>query len=67
MTFDEKTRKLTSDTGYIHALDDLLYTDYSIYLGIYDAPENYEEGNKTDFEAWEERQKENIPHEEPSL
>ena len=59
MNFDEKTRKLTSNSGYIHAIDDSLYTDYSIYLGKYDNPSNYEEGNEEGFVKWsEERDKE---------
>ena len=59
MNFDEKTRKLTSDSGYIHAIDDSLYTDYPIYLGKYDKPSNYEEGNQEDFIKWhEEKEKE---------
>ena len=56
MTFDEKTRKLTSDSGYIHAIDNSLYTDYPIYLGKYDNPSNYEEGNEEDFIKWHEEQ-----------
>lgn len=59
MNFDEKTRKLTSDSGYIHAIDNSLYTDYPIYLGKYDSPSNYEEGNKEGFIKWhEEKEKE---------
>ena len=56
MNFDEKTRKLTSDSGYIHAIDNSLYTDYPIYLGKYDNPSNYEEGNEKDFIKWHEEQ-----------
>ena len=52
MNFDEKTRKLTSDSGYIHAIDNSLYTDYPIYLGKYDNPSNYEEGNQEGFIKW---------------
>ena len=52
MTFDPITRKLTSDTGYIHALSDELYSDHPIYLGKFDLPENYEEGNQADYEEW---------------
>lgn len=59
MNFDEKTRKLTSGSGYIHSLDDSLYVDYSIYLGKYDDPSNYEEGDEEGFAKWsEERDKE---------
>ena len=54
MNFDEKTRKLTSESGYIHAIDNSLYTDYPIYLGKYDSPSNYEEGNQEDFIKWHE-------------
>ena len=56
MNFDEKTRKLTSNSGYIHAIDNSLYTDYPIYLGKYDNPSNYEEGNEEDFIKWHEEQ-----------
>ena len=56
MTFDEKTRKLTSNSGYINAIDNRLYTDYPIYLGKYDNPSNYEEGNEEDFIKWHEEQ-----------
>ena len=59
MNFDEKTRKLTSGSGYIHAIDDNLYVDHSIYLGKYDDPSNYEEGDEEGFTKWlEERDKE---------
>ena len=61
MNFDEKTRKLTSDSGYIHAIDNSLYTDYPIYLGKYDSPSNYEEGNEESFIKWhEEKEKEQV-------
>ena len=56
MNFDEKTRKLTSESGYIHAIDNSLYTDYPIYLGKYDNPSNYEEGNEEGFIKWYEEQ-----------
>ena len=55
MVFNEVTRELSSESGYIHAKDDSLYTDYSIYLGKYDSPDNYEQGNKDDFEEWKNR------------
>ena len=59
MNFDEKTRKLTSGSGYIHSLDDSLYVDHSIYLGKYDNPSNYEKGDEEGFAKWsEERNKE---------
>ena len=56
MNFDEKTRKLTSDSGYIHAIDNSLYTDYPIYLFKYYSPSNYKEGNKECFIKWNEEQ-----------
>ena len=59
MNFDEKTRKLTSGSGYIRSLDDSLYVDHSIYLGKYDDSSNYEEGDEEGFAKWsEERDKE---------
>ena len=54
MNFDEKTRKLTSGSGYIHAIDDSLYVDHSIYLGKYDDPSNYEDGDEEGFAKWSE-------------
>lgn len=65
MNFDEKTRKLTSESGYIHAIDNSLYTDYSIYLGKYDNPSNYEEGNEEGFIKWHEEQDNRIINDEP--
>lgn len=59
MNFNEITRELSSNSGYIHRLDDSLYVNYSIYLGIYDNPSNYEEGNQEDYEAWIEAHSEN--------
>ena len=56
MNFDEKTRKLTSGSGYIRSLDDSLYVDHSIYLGKYDDPSNYEEGDEEGFAKWSEKQ-----------
>ena len=56
MNFYEKTRKLTSGSGYIRSLDDSLYVDYSIYLGKYDDPSNYEEGDEEGFAKWSEEQ-----------
>lgn len=56
MTFDNETRKLTSESGYIHRLDDSLYTDYPIYLGKSDLPENYEEGDEAGYLSWKEEQ-----------
>lgn len=67
MHFNEKTRELSSDSGYIHAFDDSLYTDYPIYLGKFDKPENYEEGNKDDFDAWVKAHEEPEPEPEPEV
>lgn len=63
MNFDENTRKLTSESGYIHRLDDTLYTDHAIYLGKLDSPDNYEEGNKEDYDKWVEEHYPPIPPE----
>ena len=59
MQFNSETRKLESASGYIHALDDSLYTDYPIYLGKFDSSDNYEEGSAEKYEEWIKR------HEEP--
>ena len=56
MTFDQVTRKLTSDSGYIHRKDDTLYCDHAIYLGINDLPDNYEEGNAEDYLLWQNKE-----------
>lgn len=53
MHFDEETRELSSDSGYIHRKDGGLYSDHPIYLGIHDSPENYEEITKKAYKAWE--------------
>ena len=60
MTFDKKTRRLISSTGYICALDGSLYTNYAIYLGKLDSPKNYIEGTKEEYEAWLKAQEEKI-------
>lgn len=60
MEFNEKSRKLTSSTGYICALDGSLYTNYAIYLGKLDSPKNYIEGTKEEYEAWLKTQEEKI-------
>lgn len=60
MNFNEQTRELASSSGYIHKKDDTLYVNYPIYLGKYDSIENYEEGNKIDFDIWVEAHKEII-------
>ena len=39
-------------TGDTHALSDELYSDHPIYLGKFDLPENYEEGNEADYQEW---------------
>ena len=61
MQFNKKTRELKSDSGYIHALDDSLYTDHHIYLGIYDSPDNYEEGDAEGYEKWQEEHNPPMP------
>ena len=59
MTFDQVTRKLTSASGYIHALNDELYADHAIYLGINDSPDNYEEGNEQGYNEFINKENEN--------
>lgn len=51
MTFNECNRKLTSSTGYLKSQDGSV-CESPIYLGIYDAKENYEEATKEDYEAY---------------
>ena len=49
---DNKTRKLTSDTGYIKCKEDNSVYNYNIYLGINDAINNYSEATKVEYEAY---------------
>ena len=56
MEFNEETRKLTSSTGYIKRKDGTLYADHPIYLGIFDNPSNYEEGNAEEYEEFTEEE-----------
>lgn len=49
---DIETRKLTSDSGYIHSLDDELYVDYPIYIAKSQTENDYEEGDEQGYERW---------------
>lgn len=61
---DIETRKLTSDSGYIHSLDDELYVDYPIYIAKSQTEADYEEGNKEDYEKWVEEHSKPEPEED---
>jgi hypothetical protein len=51
MTFYKANRKLVSLTGYLKSQEGSVL-ESPIYLGIYDAKENYEEATKEDYEAY---------------
>lgn len=64
MEYIKDTRELKSSTKYIkHIESGVIYPNASIFLGIYDSPENYEESTKKDYEAYleelEAKEKEN--------
>jgi len=50
MEFIEKSRKLTSSTGFIKNIETGEIYDYSIYLGKFDSPENYTECSEADYQ-----------------
>lgn len=46
-------RTFKSKTGYIKSLiDNIIYANDTIYLGIYDKEENYDEATKEEYEAY---------------
>lgn len=46
-------RTFKSKTGYIKSLiDNIIYENDTIYLGIYDKEENYAEATKEEYEAY---------------
>lgn len=46
-------RIFKSKTGYIKSLiDNIVYANYTIYLGIYDNEENYTEATKEEYETY---------------
>lgn len=49
---NDKTRELTSDTGYIRSKDGNLCVDYPIYIAKSETEENYEEATKEEYEAY---------------
>lgn len=54
-------RTFKSKTGYIKSLvDNVVYENDTIYLGIYDKEENYKEATKKEYDAYmkEERKME---------
>lgn len=50
MVFDNETRKLTSETGYLRRIEDGVVFDHPIYIGKYDAPTDYEEIIESEYE-----------------
>ena len=51
-------RTFESDTGYIrNKASKAVYAAHVIYLGIYDAADNYEEATEADYEAYMESEK----------
>jgi len=49
MEFIEKTRKLTSSTGFLKHKESGAIYNYSIYLGIYSSVDEYEEVSEQDY------------------
>lgn len=48
-------RTFKSKTGYIKSLiDNVIYENNIIYLGIYDKEENYKEATKEEYKEYEE-------------
>ena len=46
-------RVFKSKTGYIKSLiDNIIYENDTIYLGIYDTEDNYTEATKKEYEAY---------------
>lgn len=46
-------RIFKSKTGYIKSLiDNIIYANDTIYLGVYDKEENYAEATKEEYEAY---------------
>lgn len=46
-------RTFKSKTGYIRSLiDNIIYENGTIYLGIYDNEDNYTESTKEEYEAY---------------
>lgn len=53
MKYNDKNRELTSATGYIKSKEtDVIFAN-SIFLGIYDTQDNYEEVTKADYEEYQ--------------
>ena len=51
-------RTFESDTGYIrNKASKVVYEAHVIYLGIYDAADNYEEATKADYDAYKASEK----------
>ena len=49
MKYDEKTRALTSETGFLHYLHGDEAYNYTIYLGTHATPEDYEEITEVEY------------------
>ena len=52
MEFIEKSRKLTSSTGFIKRIETGAVYDYSIYLGKFDSPDSYVESSEEEFQKY---------------
>ena len=56
---DISMRTFKSKTGYIKSLiDNVVYENNIIYLGIYDKEENYQEATKEEYEEYVKMEKE---------
>lgn len=66
LKFNKKNRCLTSDTGYVKALDGdtpEIY-DHAIYLGINVTEKNFAEATKEEYEAYLKAKEEDKSHAE---
>ena len=55
MEFIENIRKLTSNTGFLKHKESGEIYNYSIYLGIYDSIDSYEEVSEVEYQQFLER------------
>ena len=53
-----------SETGYIrNKITKVVYIGHTIYLGIYDTADNYEEATEADYDAYEAAEKKRMEEE----
>lgn len=64
MKYDEKTRALTSETGFLRYLHGDEAYDYTIYLGAHVTPEDYEEITEVEYLRLKEEFRKKLEEEE---